>query len=489
MATFGVARAAVLLCACHAAEPIALPPAPGAAADPSQMDEPLPGAVQSLGLGMGYSCALTREGGVKCWGSDEYGVLGQDTLPRDISDPSSVGPLQFGDARRVLQLSAGWYHVCVLFDDGHARCWGRNERGQLGRGDTEDYGDDAGETLDALSDIPLERVIQISAGVSNTCALVRAGQGLEGTVHCFGSDVDGAIGDTRAGDFGDDEPVDALRPAALMENATQVLAGDAVNCARLSSGAVQCWGSNAFGTLGIGPDPCSVSEQGVCARSRSSSIDDPVKNLVGRFITGLELNQAHACALDNRGELSCWGRNDQSRAGYPHTIYGNVLRAPPGRVSLGAEVHVISVGLGTRHGCALDTQGDVRCWGEAGPQLGYAMPRQDGVAGVGGTEEPSQQYALMDHQGVVQLGDTDAEPGPDRALRSFSGGQHNCAIMASGAVRCWGRNGSGELGYGDFSVIGDIGGEQSPADAYDRLQRYDVCITGQRSSLTTSCAN
>jgi hypothetical protein len=449
----------------------------------------LPGAVQSLGLGIGYSCALLTGGAVKCWGSDQYGVLGQDSVRRDISDPSEVGPLDFGDTRAVVQLSAGWYHVCVLFEDGHARCWGRNDKGQLGRGDSEDYGDDAGETLNVLPDIPLQRVIQISAGVSNTCALVRAGQGSQGTVHCFGTDGEGAIGDERSGDFGDDEPVDALRPAALAATATRVMAGDGINCARLASGVVQCWGGNAFGTLGIGDVPCMPNDEGVCTRLLSGPIDDPVRNLEGRVITDIELNQAHACALDSRGDLSCWGRNDQSRAGYPHAIYGTVLGAPPSPLNLGADVDVIAVGLGTRHGCALDAKGFIRCWGEAGPKLGYAMPREEGVAGVGGTLNPSEQYELMENLGVVQLGDTDAEAGADRSLVVFSGGQHNCAIMASGAVRCWGSNRSGELGYGDFAQIGDIGGEQLPTEAYARHERFDVCVAGRRDSLTMSCAN
>jgi alpha-tubulin suppressor-like RCC1 family protein len=276
-----------------------------------------------------------------------------------------------------------------------------------------------------------------------------------------------------------------LRPAALVATATSVAAGDGVNCARLSSGAVQCWGGNAFGTLGVGSTHCDLGE--ACARSSAGLIDEPVANLERRFVTDVQLNQAHACSIDNHGELFCWGRNDQSRAGYPQAIYSTVISAPPGPVSLGPSVQVVALGLGMRHGCALDARGLVRCWGEAGPQLGYGMMQADGLPGVGGTLEPSAQYALMPDQGAVHLGDTDGEPGIDRALRVFSGGQHNCVILSSGGVRCWGSNRSGELGYGDFEDVGNIGDDALPQDVYAARQQYDVCI-GEGSALTTPCA-
>jgi alpha-tubulin suppressor-like RCC1 family protein len=174
--------------------------------------------------------------------------------------------------------------------------------------------------------------------------------------------------------------------------------------------------------------------------------------------------------------LRCWGRNDQSRAGYPEVSAGNTLSVPPGPVELGAGVSVLSFGLGIRHGCALDTRGAIRCWGEAGPQLGYGMTQKDGMAGIGGTLTPAEQYALMPDQGVVQLGAASAAEGNPRAQRVFSGGSHNCAILASGSVRCWGHNESGQLGYGDFAKIGQIGESRTPSLDYQRLNQADVCV-------------
>jgi alpha-tubulin suppressor-like RCC1 family protein len=433
--------------------------------------EPLPGPVQSLALGTTFTCALLTEGDVKCWGSDEHGILGRGAPREDIADPSLIGPIAFGTSRRVVQLSAGWHHACVLFEEGHARCWGSNERGQLGIDSTDDYGDDPKETLDVLPDLPLEHIVAISAGVSNTCAIVAAA-GNAGTVHCWGSDTNGGIGDAASGDFGDDEAIDASRPVPLQDWANGVASGDSVSCALLQTGEVDCWGNNAFGTLGIGGTPCNVGDERFCQGSGELR---SVQQLGEQTVHSIQLNQAHACALDNQGALRCWGRNDQSRAGYPIQA-GSVLSVTPGPVNLGPGVQVLSFGLGMRHGCALDGQGDIRCWGEAGPQLGYGMPQQDGIAGIGGTLTPGEQYATRDDRGIVQLGDRDGALGNAPALRVFSGGSHNCAIMASGGVRCWGHNEAGQLGYGEFAQVNNIGAKNWPASDYQLLDRYDVCI-------------
>lgn len=438
----------------------------------------MPGAVQSLALGANFTCALLRGGSVRCWGSDESGVLGRDTVHEDISDPSAIGPLDFGTSRAVLALSAGWQHVCVLFEDGRVRCWGRNDRGQLGRGNTDDYGDDPGETLNALPDLPLQDVVAIAAGVSNTCAIV-ASSGLAGTVHCWGSDSGGGIGDSGSGDFGDDELVDATRPVPLPEWATAVAAGDGVNCALLLDLTVRCWGNNAFGTRGIGNATCAGSGDPGCSASAELR---PVLELGEQIVHSIGLNQAHACALDNRGDLRCWGRNDQSRAGYPEMRAGITLPITPGPLQLGAGISVLSFGLGMRHGCALDTRGAIRCWGEAGPQLGYGMAQRDGVAGIGGTLTPAEQYTSMPDQGVVQLGPVAGESGDNApALRVFSGGSHNCAVMSGGSVRCWGHNEWGQLGYGDFSQVAQIGELRTPLLDYQRLAQADVCVAPELS--------
>jgi hypothetical protein len=104
------------------------------------------------------------------------------------------------------------------------------------------------------------------------------------------------------------------------------------------------------------------------------------------------------------------------------------------------------------------------------------MVQRDGFAGIGGTLTPAEQYAVMPDQGVVQLGAVADVAGNEPALRVFSGGSHNCAIMADGNVRCWGHNESGQLGYGDFAQVGHLGELRSPSLDYQRLDQADVCV-------------
>ncbi|HEU4582107.1 MAG TPA: hypothetical protein VFS67_27815 [Polyangiaceae bacterium] len=446
---------------------------------------PLRGApVQALALGSQYSCALLSGGAVKCWGSDEYGVLGRDGPRQDVADPSSIEPIDFGTSRRVVHISAGWHHACVLFDDGKARCWGHNDRGQLGRQSRDDYGDDPDESLSIEEDLPLDHILDISAGVSNTCVIRAPEAASVGDVHCWGSDTNGGIGDANSGDFGDDEPLTALRPVPLDgERARSVVAGDSLGCALLERGDVRCWGNNSWGTLGTGT-PCNIGDERVCEGTTEPRPIRSVQGLGESFIAALQLNQAHACALDNTGAFWCWGRNDQSRAGYPEASVGATLRQTPGRVNLGPDVSVVQLGLGTRHGCALDARGNVRCWGEAGPQLGYGLSQRDGIAGIGGTLEPGEQYAQMVGGGVVQLvsaAEAASADGAPRVAQLFVGGFHACAILeragAYAGLRCWGHNELGELGYGSYERVGNIGASDSPAREYEqRLDHPDVCL-------------
>jgi alpha-tubulin suppressor-like RCC1 family protein len=427
-----------------------------------------------VALGVGFACAL-RFGEVACWGSGGNESVASWLTPGTYST-SPVSTLDFGTNRRVTELSAGWRHVCVVFEDQRARCWGENESGQLGLGHTETYGDDPEETLAALPDLPLERLSRISAGVRNTCAIEAASPTAPGRVHCWGSDRGGAVGDRSSGAYGDDEIVDGSRPVALPADAVQVATGGDLACALLVTGAVHCWGDNWAKTLGIGDTTCDIGDEQPCIGEQGRAPDIPVSGLGSRTIVKLRVNQASACVVDHLGALLCWGRNSQSRIGYPELVEGEFLGAPPSAVDLGEDVAVVDVALGVRHTCALDTQGRVRCFGERGPALGYGMPAEQGVAGIGGTLSPAQAYELREDEGIVDVGDLDGTEGLDVVEALFAGGNTTCVRITNGDVRCWGANTAGELGYGAGPQVGAIGDETTPGRAYERLGRSSIFV-------------
>lgn len=116
------------------------------------------GAVQiSLGPTIPYGCAVTTGGDVRCWGEPPLQPRAEDrTLPRTIAG------LETG----ITKVSAGREHACALRDDGGVRCFGRNTFGQLGDGT------DTGRSsaVDVVG-LPLP-AIDVVAGISSTCAIL-----------------------------------------------------------------------------------------------------------------------------------------------------------------------------------------------------------------------------------------------------------------------------------------------------------------------------
>jgi alpha-tubulin suppressor-like RCC1 family protein len=108
---------------------------PPASTVADQTPSPTPGTdgtvSTALAAGGAHSCALTVDDGVKCWGSNELGRLGDGRASGDFSDePVNVVGLSEG----VVALAAGGAHSCALTVDDGVKCWGSNESGRLGDG-------------------------------------------------------------------------------------------------------------------------------------------------------------------------------------------------------------------------------------------------------------------------------------------------------------------------------------------------------------------
>lgn len=115
-------------------------------------------------------------------------MIGDD--PDELGD-NLVG-VQVGGT--VTEMALGESHTCVLLESAEVACFGRNDAGQLGLGDTEDRGTavgDVGETVDFGTGLS---AVAVASGCEHTCALLD-----DGSVKCFGENNYGQLGQVRRG--------------------------------------------------------------------------------------------------------------------------------------------------------------------------------------------------------------------------------------------------------------------------------------------------
>ncbi|WP_309892087.1 LamG-like jellyroll fold domain-containing protein [Archangium sp.] len=307
---------------------------------------PLAESGAQLAVGGHHTCALLEGGAVRCWGRNDFGQLGYGHT-RALGDDEAVstsGYVPFGG--RAVELVAGFAHTCALLDTGKVRCWGHNGYGQLGYLHTRSIGDDELPSGDV--DVGSTTVRHLVAGAWHTCALLDSG-----AVRCWGRNDSGQLGLSHGRPIGDDESPASAGDVSVGGTVVQLATSSTSQhtCARLTTGAVRCWGRNAHGQLGQGhTNP--IGDDETPASVGSVNTGSPVLQLA----TGAE----HTCALLSPGVLKCWGRNESGQLGRADTASLSTPPATP--VNLGG-TRVFQLATGAWHTCTLLSTGEARCWG------------------------------------------------------------------------------------------------------------------------------
>jgi alpha-tubulin suppressor-like RCC1 family protein len=335
-----------------------------------------------------HTCVITTGGGVKCWGDNSSGGLGDGTTTAS-STPVDVAGLASG----VTAIAAGDRYSCALTSGGGVRCWGYNEYGQLGDGTNTDSATPV--DVAALA----SGVRAIDARGEHTCALMTAGG-----VKCWGANINGQLGDGTTASSG--VPVDV---AGLTSGVSAIAVGGEHTCALTNGGNLKCWGWNGKGQVGIGT---------------TTDVDTPVDlpGLTGA-VSAVAAGGRHTCALMTAGGVSCWGYNEFGQLGD-----GTTSDSPMPVAVAGLPRSVRAITTGGNFSCALKTDGAVMCWGNNGAgQLG------DGTY----TDSPAPVEATGLASGVSAIA---------------AGYYHICGITKDRGVTCWGGNDSGQLGIGTTGV-------------------------------------
>jgi len=417
--------------------------------------------LKALAAGLAHTCALDARGRVFCWGSDRHGQLGDGGATSvDAQSPVAVAlPAEEAPVRALTALAPGGDHTCGLTAAGRALCWGVADSGQLGLG--AERTDQLTPQAVLVADIPLEAdraFVALSAGGLFTCALSGSGR-----VRCFGANDKGQLGDGSGGGIQDHPQAllqgdgwlglatgfdfacgfkqsrlgfgwgengvgqvglapsgPVLAPVGLEAEGVRwrgLSAGLAHACGVTSGGQILCWGNQEFGRLGNG----SVATGSALPAALVPGAQIPA----GAWIQ-VAAGAQHACGLTAAGEVWCWGSDlngqlgdDASQHDYPHPRPVDFAQVEPPEARA-----MVQIATSHTASCSLNAQGQVFCWGKIPPEEDPVLPRWvDSVA----LEEGDQAFTSLS-----------------------AGSRHVCGLTAGGRAYCWGVNDRGQGGTGDM---------------------------------------
>lgn len=331
----------------------------------------------------GFSgCGVDTENNLFCWGYNDVGQLGNGNTT------SSTIPVSANTSVVFTKLTNGGNkYACALSTGGAIYCWGLNADGQLGVNDTENR-----SSPTVVADSTLYK--EVSAGHSHACGIT-----INNVAKCWGSNSQYQISSTLPSE-------DRLAPLSSGNDYNKIAAGGFHTCAiRFDTGVVHCWGAGGDGQLGDG-------------QSTTTGVHVTALGLteVSEIYAGLSIS----CAIDSINNTWCWGSNYYGQIGN-----GGSLLSYDSPVQVAGNHQFVKLSLHSSHVCGIDSAGALWCWGNNGAyQLGLGLP-----------SDPTYNEPQEVSPGTVF---TDVAVGP----------YHTCAVEESGGIWCWGSDSTGQLGNG-----------------------------------------
>jgi alpha-tubulin suppressor-like RCC1 family protein len=373
-----------------------------------------------IAAGQFHTCAVTSSGAVLCWGSNQFGQLGNGNTTNS-SAPVPVTGLSSG----VVSIAAGQSHTCALTNTGYVWCWGDNASGQLGNGTLFQSGFPV-QVLDPTGHVPLSGVISIASGQSHTCAATNLGAAL-----CWGDNSEGELGNGT-----NSQSNLSVSVSGLSSGVAAISAGSNFTCALTTTGGVSCWGEGGSGQLGNGSAINSATPVAVLNSTGSA----PLAGVLA-INSGFE----NTCAVVSSQAVLCWGANNSDQLGNgtnsTTTPQSNIPVNVLSSAGQSALTGVIAITGGLDDNCALTSSGAALCWGANG----------SGELGNGGNSNAATPVPVTGlSKGVVAIA---------------AGQSHTCSVTSAGEALCWGSDVEGQLGNGTnnpssipVEVVGETAG-------------------------------
>ena len=297
----------------------------------------------SVHSGFRHTCALSSDAKAYCWGSSEYGQLGNNTTT-DILTPVAIHQGEIPSGVTISQIATGTYSTCAIGSDAKAYCWGYNGNGQLGNN----------ATANALTPVAVHQgqipagvsLTQIATGGYHTCAL-----GSDAKAYCWGYGPFGQLGNNAT--------TNALTPVAVHQGQipagvilTQITTGGYHTCALSSDAKAYCWGHGEYGRLGSN----TATNTSIPVAVHQGQIPNDV------VLTQVSAGQDHTCALGSNGKAYCWGSGSDGQLGNNTTTNTSTpVAVHQGQIPAG--VSLTQITAGNDHTCALGSDAKAYCWG------------------------------------------------------------------------------------------------------------------------------
>ena len=188
-----------------------------------------------------HSCVIASDDKAYCWGHNGFGQLGNNNTVNSLT-PVAVDTAGVLASKTIKQIASGGISSCVIASDDKAYCWGSNNFGQLGNGNLKNSSTPTPVSTTGV--LAGKTIKQITAGTEFTCAIAS-----DDKAYCWGSNSSGQLGNNSTINSGVPVAVNTSGVLAG-KTIKQISAGSSHTCAIASDDKAYCWGSNSSGELG-----------------------------------------------------------------------------------------------------------------------------------------------------------------------------------------------------------------------------------------------